>query len=205
MKDIPIFTSSGGIATLILREIPIKGEGYVLLRSVFTTTDALLRECADFCVAAGAERVFVSGQEGLSHLPVYACLIERTLPRNQIPPTEAIAVPIQSEDADRWASQYNEKFRTVPSAQSCRKPENAYDIYLHGKHIGIGQIHDSKLDSVAALEPHMGQACVSALAAQCKGETLHLLCAVENLPAMKLYDRMGFSVGPIKECWYQVR
>ena len=33
MKDIPVFTGNGGIATLILKEIPYKNTAYVLLRS----------------------------------------------------------------------------------------------------------------------------------------------------------------------------
>ena len=56
MKDIPVFSCPDGIATLILREVPFRGEGYILVRGVFGTLEGLLAECAGFCRAAGAER-----------------------------------------------------------------------------------------------------------------------------------------------------
>ena len=42
MKNIPIFTAVNGTASLILQEIPISGKAYVILRSVWTTAEALL-------------------------------------------------------------------------------------------------------------------------------------------------------------------
>ena len=56
MKDIPVFSCPDGIATLILREVPFRGEGYILVRGVFGTLEGLLAECAGFCRAAGAEK-----------------------------------------------------------------------------------------------------------------------------------------------------
>ena len=56
MKNIPLFTSSYGLATLILKEISWNGRAYVLIRSVWNDqTAALLEECRGFCRAAGAE------------------------------------------------------------------------------------------------------------------------------------------------------
>ena len=43
MTDLPVFTTADGIATLILHEIPARGEGYILVRGVFGTLDGLLR------------------------------------------------------------------------------------------------------------------------------------------------------------------
>lgn len=62
MKDIPVFSCPDGIATLILREVPFRGEGYILVRGVFGTLEGLLAECAGFCRAAGAERLFAAGE-----------------------------------------------------------------------------------------------------------------------------------------------
>ena len=39
MKDIPVFSCPDGIATLILREVPFRGEGYILVRGVFGTLE----------------------------------------------------------------------------------------------------------------------------------------------------------------------
>ena len=51
MKDIPVFSCPDGIATLILREVPFRGEGYILVRGVFGTLEGLLAECAGFCLS----------------------------------------------------------------------------------------------------------------------------------------------------------
>lgn len=68
MKDIPVFSCPDGIATLILREVPFRGEGYILVRGVFGTLEGLLAECAGFCRAAGAERLFAAGRSGFFRL-----------------------------------------------------------------------------------------------------------------------------------------
>ena len=66
MTDIPVFTAADGIATLILHEIPARKEGYILVRAVFGSLAGLLRECADFCRGAGAERVYAGGEADFS-------------------------------------------------------------------------------------------------------------------------------------------
>ena len=61
MQNIPMFTGVHGMATLILKEIPVSGMAYVLVRSVWKDDLAgLLAECRDFCRAAGAEAVYGS-------------------------------------------------------------------------------------------------------------------------------------------------
>ena len=70
MTDIPVFTAADGIATLILHEIPARKEGYILVRAVFGSLACLLRECADFCRGAGAERVYAGGEADFSAYPV---------------------------------------------------------------------------------------------------------------------------------------
>ena len=74
MKDIPVFSCPEGIATLILREVPFRGEGYILVRGVFGTLEGLLAECAGFCRAAGAERIGLGRVRGGELLAVAALL-----------------------------------------------------------------------------------------------------------------------------------
>ena len=200
MKDIPIFTGCDGIATLILREIPYRGEGFVLVRSVFTTLDKCLRECEGFCRAAGAETVYFGGNADFSAYPIYAKLISREICKQNLPQTTACAVPAQ--DLEVWAQIYNEKFAAVPAAQTCRKAENAFDIFRDGIRIGIGQVEGNIIRSVAAIERGFGADCIAALARLYEGETVQLLCAEQNERAMRLYDRLGFSRGEVKEAWY---
>ena len=57
MKDFPVFPTQHGAASLILKEIPYRGEAYIKIQST-QEPDALLEECIHFCVACGAERVY---------------------------------------------------------------------------------------------------------------------------------------------------
>ena len=200
MKDIPIFTCCGGIASLILSQIPYRGEGYVLIRSVFGNLQELIRECESFCRMAGAQKVFFSGDANFEDMQAYATLFEREILRKNLPETSAKAVV--ASNLTEWAELYNQKFCEVPAAQYCREPKNAYDIIKDGVRIGIGQVEHDRILTVASLQRGAGTDCLTALAALCVGETVHLSCAKENLPAVRLYDRLGFSEGHVKEIWY---
>ena len=64
MRNIPVFTGEFGAATLILQEIPGRGEAYCVVQWVQPgKTWEFLAECARFCRMAGARRVLAS------HLP----------------------------------------------------------------------------------------------------------------------------------------
>ena len=203
MKDFPIFPCSDGVASLILNEIPHRGEAYILIRSVFGSPERLLRECGDFCRGAGAEKIYVSGEADLSLLPVYARLTERSLEKALLPQTSARAE--LTEDPE-WTALYNQSFRQVHAAKTYEKtPENAYFIYDGSERIGLGQLIDDELAAVASLKKGYGQDCVCALAEKICQKRVKLLCAEENLPASRLYDRLGFTREKVKRVWYLYR
>ncbi len=203
MRDIPLFTVTDGMASLILHEIPFRGEAYVWIRTVYGRIGGLMEECAGFCRAAGAEKIYFSGNADLSAYPVHAKLIYRSAEAKSLPPTRAVAKV--APDPKAWAESYRERFRCVPAAQSTPSTEGLYDIYLGEDPIGIGQVKDDLILSVASLRPGMGRDCLCALAEVSQSPTLRLVCAEENLPAMKLYDRLGFSRGEVKEVWYSMK
>lgn len=202
MRDIPVFTVPSGIATLILREIPPRGEAYVLLRGVFTSQEELLTECARFCRAAGAERVYYGGADVHADGAAYATLLPRSILRTALPPTGALAVPIRPDEADEWQRLYRERFRSVPAAASVCDARGACFVVESGRRIGLGAVSGDTLRAVAALERGRGADCVCALAALAQGERLRLTCAAENRSAMRLYDRLGFDAGEAVERWY---
>ena len=111
-------------------------------------------------------------------------------------------VPVKPEEEKRWTELYNKRFRSVPAAASCRHTENAFFIYQNDELIGLGQTEGNQILSVASLKPGAGRDCVCSLASLCQGDYVSLLCAEQNHPAMKLYDRLGFSRGRIKEVWF---
>ena len=200
MRDIPLFTVTDGMATLILHEIPFRQEAYVWIRTVFGSVEGLVKECTGFCRSAGADRIYFSGDMDLSAFPVHARLIYRSVDRSTLPTTQAVALP--SEKEDLWLEHYRRSFLPVPVAQSTPSPEGRYDIFIDGKLIGIGQIQGGMLMSIASLEKGLGTDCLCALAAHSIGTKLRLVCAEENLRAMKFYDKLGFSKEDVKEVWY---
>ena len=202
MKDLPLFPCADGMASLVLSEIPYRREAYILVRSVYGSLDGLLRDCTAFCRSAGAEQVYAGGEQDFSAYPVYARLVERSLDKAMLPETEAKAVLTTDPE---WTELYNRSFRRVHGAKTYRStPENAYFVLEKGQRIGLGQLMDNELAAVASLSPGCGEKSLIALARELPVETIHLLCAEENAPATRLYDRLGFSRDRVKRIWYRV-
>ncbi len=211
MTDLPVYTAADGIATLILHEIPTRGEGYVLVRAVFGQLDALLHECADFCRNAGARAVYAGGEGDFSAYPVFASLMERRRCFD-VPPEPAglQAVPVTPETAWRWAEEYNRRFAAVPSAQSCGFAETrrlaqsgeAFFVLDGETPVGLGRVRGQTLLALASLRPGMGEKTLLELVRRCGMREVTLTCAAENCRAMALYDHLGFSRGEIRQRWY---
>lgn len=212
MTDLPVFTAADGIATLILHEIPARGEGYILVRGVFGTLDGLLRECANFCRGAGAQKVYAGGEADFSDYPVFARLMERQLLLPQIPETGCTVEAVTEENAFRWAERYNERFAAVPSAQSCgpfearrlAKQGECFFVLEDGAPAGLGRVRGSRLLALASLRPGAGERTLFALARHCGLQKIDLTCAMENTRAMAFYDRLGFTRGLVTQRWYAV-
>ena len=202
MKDLPIFPCADGLASLILAEIPYRGEAYILVRAVYGSLTALVRQCANFCQDAGAKHIYVSGEGDFSTFPIYTRLLDRSIETSLLPPTTVRAVQTGNEE---WTTLYNERFRSVPCAKTYRKtPENACFIYDGATCIGLGLCIEDELAAVASLERGRGADCVLGLAKQIKAPRIKLLCAEKNTAAMRLYDRLGFSVDGVRRIWYHV-
>ncbi len=200
MKDFPLFPCRDGMASLVLSEIPYRKEAYIFIRSVHGSLSRLLQDCGDFCKAAGARHIYVTGEAALGHLPVYARLVERRLHKSRLPSSSARA---ELTDSPAWAELYNQRFFQVPSAKTYEKtPKDAYFVYEGERRIGLGQIINDELAAVASLVPGCGEKALCALAEKIVGEEVRLLSAEENLPATRLYDRLGFSRDKILRIWY---
>lgn len=151
MKDIPVFSCPDGIATLILREVPFRGEGYILVRGVFGTLEGLLAECTGFCRAAGAERLFAAGEADFSGYPAAIRILGRSAPRESLlPAPEAVRlVPVTEETAADWAREYNARFRAVPAAESCSPAEERV-LAAGGEACGSGTVRSASALAVCA-------------------------------------------------------
>ena len=70
MKDIPLFTTDFGVASLILKEIPYKFVAYIrVLNAQPGMIQNLMEECAAFCRAAGADCAFAADSAELEIYP----------------------------------------------------------------------------------------------------------------------------------------
>lgn len=211
MNDLPIFTCEAGLASLILREIPYRREAYVLVRGVFTSLEALLRQCAAFCRDAGAERVYASGEGDFSGLPLYTHLLTRTLERAALGASD-LSVR-EATNLDDWAQDYNRAFAAVPLAKTCDEAErrelaqNRQAVYVFDGDtpVGLGRVLEDEVLCVAALQKGAGAAVFRALAAQICAPRVRVTVAQTNAPAMRLYDRLGFDEGTVRSSFYFVK
>ena len=75
MRDIPVFTTEYGVASLVLREIPYRQEAYICIQSS-CQPGQLLAECIGFCRACGAEKIYARNHEILGKYPLHTSIIK---------------------------------------------------------------------------------------------------------------------------------
>jgi len=215
MKDIPVFTSEFGIATLILREIPTKRCAYVLIRSFRPDSlTPLLAECRQFCLAAGAEQVSVSGEAPLDNLAHLHDLVEMRCRRCDLPPlAEPVALErVTAENAETYLSVYNRLFEAIPNAETYTRRElgpliesgRAAVAVVDGRPAGIGEWQGSELRAVGVLPEYrgLGERLTLSILAGMEGDAFTLRVSSVNERALRLYRRLGFRQTRILSRWY---
>lgn len=218
MNNIPVFTCQGGTATLILREIPISGKAYILLRTVLPDhLSGMIAECSSFCRMCGARQCFVSWNAPLDFLPhaydIYMLHAEKAaLPRG----TPVELTPMTPDNDSIYQRIYNRCFQSVSHALSYdraqiariyRENQRAFlALTKEGRPYGIGELHENELAAVAVLPKYRGKGTdlTLALLQLCPGETVTVTVSSDNDRAMGLYDKLGFRVHGTESRWYQV-
>lgn len=211
MKDIPVFTTNNGVASLTLREIPYLGTAYVVIRSSQDPQE-FIRECADFCRACGAEHVYATGVPELEAYPLHTAMYNMACDATSIPDTDAALWPVQEETLEAFRTIYNEKMKTVPNAawmDSQRAREmlqkgDGYFIHRGDALLGIGRASGDTLDAVISLMPGAGRDVVLALKHAISSERIVLLVASTNERAIRLYERLGFIRTAEVSRWYEI-
>lgn len=219
MNNIPVFTSQGGTATLILREIPISGKAYVLLRTVLPgQAENLAAECASFCKMCGAEEIFASWEDG--DLPFLAPAYDIYLlhvAKSALPEGKPVQlVPMTPENDAIYQRIYNRCFYHVSHAASYDRGQIARIYREHQRAFlaldererpyGIGELHGDELAAIAVLPKYRGRGMdlAVALLQLCPGEDLHVTVASDNDAAMRLYEKLGFHLFGVESKWYVV-
>ena len=219
MNNIPVFTGQGGTATLILREIPVSGRAYVLLRTVLPHMEqALTTECASFCRMCGAEQVFAAWEDGsLDFLPHAYNIMLLHVEKSTLPAGKPVRlIPMTPDNDSIYQRIYNRCFFHVSHALSYDRGQ-IQRIYREGqqaflaldaqdKPYGIGELHGNELAAVAVLPKYRGTGTdlTLALLALCPGTDLTVTVASDNDAALHVYEKLGFRVKGVESRWYQL-
>lgn len=211
MKDIPMFTTEFGIASLILNQIPYRGDAYVHIRAT-QQPEALLEECIGFCRACGAEQIYATGHAALEKYPLHTAIIKMQAPVSALPQGYAALFPVIEETLTQWRDIYNEKMKDVPissymsiaDSKAMLRDGDGYFVHRDGQLLGIGKVSDGRIDAIAAAVPGAGRDVMLALCSLIPYDTVSLEVANTNAKALRLYEKLGFL--PVGETakWYQV-
>ena len=211
MKDMPMFTTEYGVASLFLREIPYRGRAHIKIQSSLDP-QKLLDECVSFCRLCGAEWIDAAGHAYFENYPLITSILSMQCDRQMIPDTDACLFPVTEQTLQRWLDIYNEKMANIPNAafmdsrdgKQLLESGDGYFIHRDGTLLGIGKAKDDFIDTVIAVEPGAGETVVRALCSSLSCDTVRLWVASANERAIRLYERMGFM--KIKEIsrWYRV-
>ena len=212
MKDFPVFPTQHGAASLILKEIPYRGEAYIQIQST-QEPDALLEECIHFCAACGAERVYAAGHDILEaayplHTSIYRMTGTIQLHEEEIPSM----FPVTEQTAERWRECYNQRMKNVDNAATLESRDtpnivqgNAYFIHRNGTLLGIGWIEGNKLRAIASMQPGAGEALCRAMQSLIPQQQMTLEVASTNQKAIALYERLGLIKVEELSRWYRVK
>lgn len=211
MKDIPFFTTENGAAGLTLREVPYSQNAYVTVHSA-QDLEALLGECLDFCKAVGAARVYACNHQALEQYPVYTQALEMAVPRADLPPTDARAIPVTEDTMKEFAEIFRQKMKDVPAAKHLTLQQEkemvtagrGFFVRRGESLLGICIAGEGKIDAVASLRKGAGRDVVLAACAALDTDTVRLEVASANEKAVRLYRSLGFIQTEVKNIWYEI-
>ena len=211
MKDIPVFATEYGIASLVLKEIPYQSAAYVTVRDSLEP-ERLLEECIGFCRACGADRIYATGHSELESRPLYTAMWQMQCSLGALPDTDAALWPVQENTLKQWQQIYNDKVRNLPNgawmtdadARKMIEKGDGYFIHRGETLLGIGRASGDTIDWVASLQPGAGRDVLLALSHAITEETVLLTVASVNIKAVKLYENLGFLKNKELSRWFQI-
>ena len=210
MKDIPVFTTENGAASLILKEIPYTQVGYVKIQHTLEP-EKLLKECIDFCKMAGAEQVYASNHPSLEAYPFHTALWRMTRSREGLPDTDAALFPVTEQTVGTWQALYNQHMAQVPNfsymsgqdAAQMLKRGDGYFVHRGQSLLGIGMASGEQIQAVIATQRGAGAQVVENIQ-KTQGSMAWGEVASANTKAVHLYERLGFAAVQELNRWYRV-
>ena len=211
MKDFPIFTTEYGVASLVLREIPYRGEAFITIQDS-QEPDKLLEECVSFCRVCGAEKIYARGNEYLERFPLH-CIIYEMRGQSQVDESKVENLwPVTEENIGSWRQMLNERMANVDNAgtlvkageQEILQSGGAYFVHHNGDLLGAGWICGDELMLIASFQPGAGERVMHTLMSIVPGQQLKLQVVSTNERAIRLYERLGFIKTAELRRWYRV-
>lgn len=212
MKDIPVFTTENGVASLVLREVPYKGVAFITLQDSLQP-EKLLKECADFCRAVGARQIYATGHQILETSEKVVVIYQMKRDVAGLDKTSAVLVPVTEKTIDQFREFYNKKMADIPTAATMTQNDAkqllsdgfGYFVYQGEIILGIGIVEGSTVKAIAGAYSGAGTDVLLALCSGITFETVLLEVVSTNKPALRLYERMGFYKSAELLCWYDVK
>ena len=210
MRDIPMFTTEYGVASLALREIPYRQEAYICIQATDRPKE-LLEECIGFCRACGAERIFARNHEFLESYPLHTAVVKmKGIARVEEDKVENLW-PVTTETIGQWRQFLNDRLQSVDNAgtltaqgeKDILATGGAYFVHRAGQLLGAGWLADGELKLLAAV-PGNGKSVLHTLMSLCPETALELEVASTNSRAIRLYEKLGFVQTEELRRWYKV-
>ena len=211
MRDIPVFTTEYGVASLVLREIPYRQEAYICIQSS-CQPEQLLAECIGFCRACGAEKIFARNHEFLEKYPLHTAILKmRGIAQIDECKVENLW-PVTEETVSQWRQFMNEQMRNVDNAgtlvsqgeKEILESGGAYFVHKNGELLGGGWLTNGELLLIAAAVPGAGERVMHTLMSLQPDEAIELEVASTNTRAIHLYEKLGFVKTEESRQWYKV-
>lgn len=211
MKDIPVFASEFGAASLILREVPYKKIAYVRIQASEQPHE-LIGECVSFCRACGAEQICAAGHPALEHYPFHTAVVRMRCRREELPETDAALWPVLPENVAEFRELYNRRMAQVPNAswmtiadgETLVSSGEGYFVHRGGGLLGIGRAAGEEVKIIISACPGAGRDVVLAMNHVLQGDSAILEVATANTRAVRLYEKLGFLPTEELSRWYRV-
>ena len=211
MRDFPVFTTEFGVASLMLKEVPYRGEAYIILQDTLEP-EQLLEECVSFCRICGAEKIYARGHAVAEKAPVHCAVLQM---RGQAMVDEAKVEqlwPVMEENVSQWRQLMNERLRSVDNAATLEKKDEkeilsssgAYFVHRSGQMLGAGWLEENELKLIASAQSGAGERVLHTLLSVAAQQEVKLDVASTNGRAIHLYEKYGFIKTAERRRWYRV-
>ena len=211
MKDIPMFTTEYGIASLALKEIPYRQEAYIIIQAS-EEPEKLLQECVSFCRMVGAEKIYARGHAFLERYPLHCDVLEM---RGDIPADDEKVRnlwPVTEQTVEKWRSLMNARLLNVDNAATLERRDEkeilssggVYFVHDNGALLGGGWIDGGEVKLIAAVKKGAGECVLHTLLSTAPERSLWLQVASTNTTAIRFYERMGLVKTALVSRWYRI-